>query len=131
MKQPYRVFTLTEKSDTKLVKKYVIIEKRRYMTPRTRYRVRFYDGWSSDLYRGYKVASICEVASEIREWLGLTPKVTIIKKPSYEELEHAIKTLNYYLEDEQDGKSMEQLKRQFIDPLFTRFKKFETVEKEA
>lgn len=122
MKQPYRTFTLTEKSDTKIVKKYVIIEKRRHMTPSTRYRVRFYDGWSSDVYRGYRVASICEVASEIREWLGLAPKATIHKKPSYEELEHALKMLNYYLEDEQVAKPVEQLKRQYIDPLVSRFK---------
>lgn len=122
MKQPYRAFTLTEKSDTKIVKKYVIIEKRRYMTPSTRYRVRFYDGWGSDLYRGYRVGSLCEVASEIREWLGLAPKVTVCKKPSYEELEHTLKMLNYYLENEQEAKPVEQLKRQYIDPLVSRFK---------
>lgn len=122
MKQQFRSFTLTEKSETKLVKKFVVIEKRRYMTPRVRYRVRFYDGWSSDLYRGYKVASLCEIAAEIREWLGLPAKVTICKKPSYEELEHALKMLNYYLEDEIDAKPVEQLKRQYIDPLVLRFK---------
>lgn len=122
MKQPYRVFTLTEKSDTKLVKKYVVIEKRRYMTPRTRYRVRLYDGWNSVMYRGFKVASLCEVATEIREWLGLPPKPTVRKKPSYEELEHTLKMLNYYLEDELGAKPVDQLKRQYIDPLISRFK---------
>lgn len=127
MKQQFRSFTLTEKSETKLVKKFVVIEKRRYMTPRVRYRVRFYDGWSSDLYRGYKVASLCEIAAEIREWLGLPAKVTICKKPSYEELEHALKMLNYYLEDEIDAKPVEQLKCQYIDPLVLRF---EAVKKE-
>lgn len=125
MKQPYRVFTLTEKSDTKLVKKFVIIEKRRYMTPRTRYRVRFYTGWGSELHRGYKCASLCEVASEIREWLCLPLKDTVCKKPSYEELEHALKMLNYYLEDETEAKSADQLKRQYIDPLISRFKAIE------
>lgn len=126
MKNPFRSFTLTEKSGTKLVKKYVVIEKRRYMTPRVRYRVRLYDGWG-DMYCGYKVASLCEVATEIREWLGLPPKTTVRKKPSYEELEHTLKMLNYYLEDEVDVKPVDQLKRQYIDPLISRFK---AVEKE-
>lgn len=127
MKQPYRTFTLTEKSDTKLVKKFVIIEKRRYMTPRSRYRVRFYTGWGSELHRGYRVASLCEVAAEIREWLGLPLKDTVCKKPSYEELEHALKMLNYYLDDEMEAKSIDLLQRQYIEPLITRFKAIEKV----
>lgn len=78
------------------------------------------------MHRGFKVASLCEVATEIREWLGISPKPTVFKKPSYEELEHTLKMLNYYLEDETEAKPADQLKRQYIDPLISRFK---TVEK--
>lgn len=121
MKNPFRSFTLTEKSDTKLVKKYVIIEKRCFMTPTSRFRVRLFDGWNSRPVCGYRVASLCEVATEIREWLGLTPKLAVVKKPSYEELEHALKMMNWYLTSGGvETKPVDQLKRQYIDPLVSR-----------